>query len=199
MNKLRTENIEPQYAETIKKIICCFHDIFTLETDPLPCINSTSHEIHPRQDKPINIKSYKSPECYKTEIQTQIKQMLDKEIIEHSDSLFNAPLWVVPKKAESGKQKWRIVIDFKKLNEITDQNAYPLPNPDDIFHHLGNAKFFSALDLSSGFHQIPMHPDSKKYTAFSTPDGHFQYNRMPFELKNAPVTFQRLTQRNYRQ
>ncbi|KAK9296901.1 hypothetical protein QLX08_009211 [Tetragonisca angustula] len=119
--------------------------------------------------------------------------MLDKEIIEHSDSPFNASVWVVPKKTDaSGKQKWRIVIDFRKLNEITDQDAYPLPNPDDILHHLGNAKFFSALDLSSGFHQIPMHPDSKKYTAFSTSDGHFQYNRMPYGLKNAPATFQRM-------
>ena len=92
----------------------------------------------------------------------------------------------------SGKQKWRIVIDFRKLNEITDQDAYPLPNPNDILHHLGNAEFFSALDLSSGFHQISMHPDGKKYTAFSTPDAHFQYNCMPFGLKNAPATFRRM-------
>ena len=116
--------------------------------------------------------------------------MLDKRIIEHSDSSFNAPLWVVPKKADaSGKRKWRIVINFRKLNEQTDQDAYPLPNMDDILVHLGKAKFFSALNLSAGFHQIPIHPNSKKYTAFSTPDGHFHYNRMPFEFKNAPATF----------
>lgn len=122
--------------------------------------------------------------------------MLDRRIIESSDSPYNAPVWVVPKKLDaSGKRKWRIVIDFRKLNEITDQDAYPLPVIDTILSQLGNAKFFSALDLSSGFHQIPMHPDSKKFTAFSTPEGHFHYNRMPFGLKNAPATFQRLMDR----
>ncbi|CAK9801713.1 Retrovirus-related Pol polyprotein from transposon 17.6 [Anthophora quadrimaculata] len=119
--------------------------------------------------------------------------MLDKNIIEESDSPYNSPVWVVPKKADaSGKQKWRIVIDFRKLNELIDQDAYPLPNIDDILSQLGNAKFFSALDLSSGFHQIPMDENSKTYTAFSTPQGHFHYNRMPFGLKNAPATFQRM-------
>jgi hypothetical protein len=101
-----------------------------------------------------------------------MKEMLDKNIIEESDSPYNSPVWVVPKKTDaSGKQKWRIVIDFRKLNELTDQDAYPLPTIDDILSQLGNAKFFSALDLSSGFHQIPMDSDSKKYTAFSTPIG----------------------------
>ena len=125
------------------------------------------------------------------EIESQVKEMLAKGIIEKSNSPYNAPVWVVPKKQDaSGKQKWRIVIDFRKLNEQTDLDAYPLPNIDEILDHLGNAKFFSALDLSSGFHQIPMNKDSKKYTAFSTPQGHFHYNRMPFGLKNAPATFQ---------
>ena len=119
--------------------------------------------------------------------------MLDKQIIEPSGSPYNAPIWVVPKKLDTtGKQKWRIVIDFRKLNEQTDQDAYPLPNSDEILDYLGKAKFFSALDLSSGFHQIPMEKNSKKYTAFSTPQGHFHYNRMPFSLKNAPATFQRI-------
>ena len=117
-----------------------------------------------------------------------MKEMLDKNIIEESDSPYNSPVWVVPKKSDaSGKQKWCIVIDFQKLNELTDQDAYLLPTIDNILSQLGNAKFFSALNLSSGFHQIPMDPDSKKYTAFSTPQGRFHYNRMPFVLRNAPA------------
>lgn len=113
--------------------------------------------------------------------------MINKNLIEESDSPYNSPVWVVPKKSDaSEKQKWRIVIDFSKLNELTDQDAYPLPNIDDILSQLGNAKFFSALDLSSGFHQIPMDVTSKKYTAFSRPQGHFQYNRVLFGLKKRP-------------
>ena len=63
---------------------------------------------------------------------------------------------------------------------------------DDIIDHLGNAKFFSAFDLRSCFHQIPMAEESKKYTGFSTPEGHFEFNTMPFGLKNAPATLQQM-------
>ena len=73
-----------------------------------------------------------------------------------------------------------------------DQETYPLPDIEDILSELGNVKFFSALDLSSGFHQISMDLNFKKCTAFSTPQGHFHYNRMPFGLKNALATFQRM-------
>ena len=88
------------------------------------------------------------------EIEKQVNEMLSKGIIEKSDSPYNVPVWVVLKKLDaSGKRKWRIVIDFRKL---IDQDAYPLLNSDEIVDNLGKAKFFSALDLSSGFHQIPM-------------------------------------------
>ena len=78
---------------------------------------------------------------------------LKKEVIKHSKSPYNSPIGVVPKKADaSGKKKWRIVIDFRKVNEDADQDTYPLPMIDDIIDHLGKAKFFSAFDLSSGLH-----------------------------------------------
>lgn len=85
--------------------------------------------------------------------------MLKKKIIEESDSLFNAPVWIVPKQVDTlSKQKWRIIIDFKKLNEVTDQDTYPLPNSDEILQHLNNAKFFSILDFSPGFYQYTYEP-----------------------------------------
>ena len=81
--------------------------------------------------------------------------MYVKGIIKNSDSPYNLPLWVVPKKVDaSAQKKWRIVVDFRKLNEMTDQDAYPLPVIDDIVDHLGKAKFFSAFNLSSRFHHF---------------------------------------------
>lgn len=88
-----------------------------------------------------------------------------------------------------------MVLDFRALNEKTIGDAYSLPNITDIFDQLGGAKYFSVFDLASGFHQIKMHRNDSHKTAFSTPHGHYEFDRMPFSLKNAPATFQRLMDR----
>ena len=85
-----------------------------------------------------------------------------------------------------------MVVDFRKLNETTIGDSYPLPNIIDILDQLGSAQYFSVFHLASGFHQIKMSPEDSHKTAFSTPYGHYEFDRMPFGLKNAPVTCQRL-------
>ena len=143
--------------------------------------------------KIVNIKSYRPPECHKEGIKKQLNDFKENGIIRDSSSPFNSPIRVVPKKEDaSGKKKWRIVIDFRKINKDTEQDAYPLPVIDEILDELRKAKFFSAFDLSSGFHYIPLSEESKKYMAFSIPEGHFEFNRMPFGLKNAPAIFRRM-------
>ena len=119
--------------------------------------------------------------------------MITEGIIRHTESQFISLPWTVPKKGN----KLRMVIDYRQINKDTDQDAYPLPMIDDILDQLGKAEFFSAFDLSTGFHQIPMKEESKKYTAFSTQQGHFEYNRMPFGLVNAPATSQRMIHRAF--
>lgn len=116
--KLRLKHIEDAHRTQIQKIVISYHDIFSLQGDPLPCTSLASHKIIVKDEANINIRQPRHPECHKEEISNQVNEMLNKRIIEASDSPFNSPLWVVPKKRDaSGKSKWRLVIDFRKLNE----------------------------------------------------------------------------------
>jgi hypothetical protein len=122
-----------------------------------------------------------------------VKKLLQEGIIEESISPWNSPILVVPKKIDaSGEQKFRLVVDYSKLNKKTVGNAYPLPDITDILDQLGQAKYFSSLDLAMGYHQIDMDPSDVDKRAFSTKEGHWVYKRMPFGLKTAPATFQRM-------
>ena len=101
---------------------------------------------------------------------------------------------MVPKESDpSSWRKWRIVTDFRDINEKIIVYAYPLPNISDILDHLGKAQYFSVFNLASRFHQVKTHPKELAKTAFSSPGGHFEYLRMPMWIKNAPATFQCLT------
>src|SRR5215469_10057527 len=104
--------------------------------------------------------------------------MLTNNIIQHSTSQWNAPLLVVPKKPDaSGRPKLRVVVDFRKLNDLTIGDSFPIPNISDILDQLGNAKYFTTLDLASGYHQIAMAKTDQEKTAFSTPTGHYEFQR----------------------
>ncbi|XP_020295120.1 uncharacterized protein LOC109860450 [Pseudomyrmex gracilis] len=138
--------------------------------EPPSKTNTVRHQISVRADTaPINVRLYRLPEKHKIEVDKQIKEMLENETIRPSK-----------------------IVDFRRLNDVTIGDSFPLPNITEILDQLGNAKYFSTLDLASGYHQIPIEETDKCKTAFLKPYEHSEYNRMPFGLKNAPATFQRL-------
>ena len=141
-------------------------------------------------NKVIAKKQYRSPHDASVQVILQIERQYNSGIIGDSKSPYNSPLWIVPKRLDaSGEKKWRVVIDFRALNEKVIGEAYPLPNITDILDHLGNAQYFSVFYLASGFRQVETHPDDRLKTAFSTPRGYFEYLQMPMGIKNAPATF----------
>ncbi|GBN87376.1 Retrovirus-related Pol polyprotein from transposon 17.6 [Araneus ventricosus] len=146
------------------------------------------HEIHLSHQVPIRQKPYRVPYHLKPEMRSQINVLLEAGIIQPSTSSFSAPVILVKKSDGS----YRLEADLRKLNAKTVPDNYPLPNLTEIIDNLSGSKFFSTLDLTSGFHQMVMHSDHTKYTAIATEFGLFEYKRLPFGLRNASASFQRL-------
>ena len=192
--KLRLEHIK-EGKEEIWELCKEYSDIFRVPGDRLTEIKEIQHVINTPMlgsQEFINVKPYRIPEAHKQEIDEQIKSMLQQDIIRPSKSPYNFPILVVPKKVDaSKKKKWRICIDYRKLNEYTVGDSFPIPNIQDILDQLGKARYFTALDCASGYWQLCIREEDKCKTAFSTREGHFEFNRMPFGLKTAPATYQR--------
>lgn len=182
--------LNTEEKSSILEICSRYQDLFQLPNEFLSHTEAIKHEIPLFSDTaPINVRPYRLPQAQKEFIEKQTREMLDKNIIQYSKSPWNFPLLVVPKK---GPQKYRLVVDYRKLNDVTVGDAFPLPNITEIFDQLGFCQYFTSLDLATGYHQVLIDPKDRPKTAFSTPTGHYEFNRMSMGLKGAPATFQRM-------
>ena len=151
---LRTEHLNKEEEASLRGLCEKYNEIFGLEGDKLGYSTKAEHSITLIPGtKPIYVKPYRLPQAHKEEVNRQVQEMVKEGIIRPSVSQWNAPLLVVPKKPDaSGKRRLRVVADFRQVNEATIGDSYPLPNITDILDQLGGAKYFSTLDLASGFH-----------------------------------------------
>ncbi|GBG93114.1 hypothetical protein CBR_g59124 [Chara braunii] len=163
-----------------------FADIFESPTGVVPD-RPISHEIILEAGAvPPRGCIYRMSEEELEVLRAQLDDLLTKGWIRPSSSPYGAPVLFVRKK----NKDLRLCIDYRKLNAQTVKNAGPLPRIDDLLERLGGAKYFSKLDLKSGYHQISIQPNDRYKTAFKTRYGHFEWVVMPFGLTNAPATFQ---------
>ena len=153
------------------------------------------HRIHAEDDIPVNQRYRRIPPNQFEEVKEHLQVLMERGVIRPSQSDYASPIVLVCKKSGA----LRLCVDYRCLNAKTRKDAYPLPRIDESLDALGRAQYFSAIDLASAYNQVEVHPDDRHKTAFTTPMGLYEYNRMPFGLCNAPGTFQRLMQMIFRE
>jgi len=137
---------------------------------------------------PIFRHCYRMSQKEREQIRVEIAKMLEAGIIENSRSPYSASILCIHKK-DGGI---RPAVDYKPLNAITISDPFPMPRIEDILDSIGQSKFFTVLDCKSGFWQLQLEPGSRELTGFSTPEGHYHFNVLPFGLRNAPAEFSRI-------
>lgn len=192
LNAIIKDTLLPNTPNELINLCQQYNDIFQLPDDPMSTNNFYSQHLRIRDPDPIYIKNYRLPHTQLTEIQTQVDNLLKNDAIEPSTSPYNSPMILVPKKSTDGNRKYRLCIDYRKLNDKLIPDKFPLPRIDEILDCLGRAKYFSVIDLAQGFHQIPINPDSRDYTSFSTPTGAYRWKVLPFGLNISPNSFSRM-------
>ena len=183
------ESVPKNIKGLLADLLSRYSDVVALDSDSLGKTDLLRHKIDiPPDARPVYIPAYRVAYSQKNVIDREVKKMLKDGIIEPSRSPWSFPLLVVPKKDKTH----RLVVDFRRLNKITRTDPYPMPSMKDLISSIGSKKYFTTIDLLQGFLQIPLDEESKEFTAFSSASGRFQYTRMPFGLKSAPVSFVRL-------
>jgi len=180
---------DPEQADLLQHVDALQQHYAGVFAEPsgLPPDRGVAHVIPLLPDsRPPFQRMYRLSPSELQEVQRQITDLLSKQLIEPSTSLFGAPILFVEKKTGD----LRMVVDYRALKKITVKNRYPLPRIDDLFDKLFEAQYCSCLDTAFGFHQILLKDEDKPKTAFRTPFGHYQFRVLPFDLTNAPATFQ---------
>ena len=180
------DQLANDHLEKLKGSLISNQSVFSMFKFDLGLTNLVQHQIDTKDETPVKIPSRRVPLAQMKEIEAEIQKMLANDIIQPSHSLWSTAM-VVVKKATC----IRICLDYRKLNEITVKDSYPLPRIDDSLDTLRGIVWFGTVDLSSGYYQVGMDPSDASKTAFATSKGLFEFKRMLIGLYNAYSIFER--------
>ena len=175
----------------VPKMLGTFQDVFASTNSDLGRTGWTKHGIVTKPVQPSKLPARRAPIAQQKEIDRQVKDLLERGLISPSNSPWSSPVVLVAKKDGST----RLCCDYRRLNSVTIKDAFPLPRIDTSLDALAGAKWFSTLDLASGYWQVELDEDAKKKSAFAVKGGLYEWNVMSFGLCNAPSTFERLMER----
>lgn len=184
-------NINNELSKTqidcVINLINKYRVCFAQELSELGCTHVTEMNIKLHDESPIAHRPYRLSYTERQIVRDMIQELIVNDIVEESNSSYASPIILVTKKGGG----YRMCVDFRSLNSKTIKDHFPMPRIDDQLDMLNGNKYFTNLDLASGYYQIPLNPSCKHLTAFITPDGLYQFKKMPFGLVNSPAVFQR--------
>lgn len=182
------DNLTKSQISDVKQLMRKYNNVFAYNGQ-IGRTDLTEHRIELIEGaKPIAEPLRRHAEVEKLAVKEQVADMLKKGIIEESKSPWASAYVLVRKKNGT----WRFCVDYRRVNEVTKKNVYPLSRLDDCLDFMSGKNYFTLFDFASGYWQIPMEQSSKEVTAFRTHEGHWQFNCMPFGLCNSGASFQKL-------
>lgn len=182
------QHLDPVARGDVANLITTFPTLFS---DTPTQTTVLSHDVDVGDNAPIKQHAYRVNPTKRALFKKEVDYLLDNGLAVPSCSSWSSPCILVPKAC--GGQ--RFCTDYRKVNSVTKSDSFPLPLVEDLVDRVGAAKFVTKLDLLKGYWQVPLTARASDISAFVTPDGLYQYTVMPFGLRNAPATFQRLMRR----
>jgi hypothetical protein len=176
----------------LRDLLLRYQDVFSQGEQDTGRTNLIEHQIPLKPGtRPVRQPPHRLGPEKEAEVERQVEDLQKRGLIEPADGAWSSPVVLVKKKDNT----WRFCVDYRRLNDVTQHDAYPLPRIDDSLSTLSGSRYFSTLDLVSGYWQVPMSIEAQEKSAFVTRSGFWKWRVLPFGLTSAPATFQRLMER----